>query len=423
MKAFLILEDGHIFTGTAIGSQKEVISEIVFNTSMTGYLEVLTDPSYAGQAVVMTYPLIGNYGVCHHDMESVQAWPDGLIVRELSRQESNFRSTQGLNDFLKQNKVTGIVGLDTRALTKLLRENGTMNGMITTNESFCLNEVLEKLKKYRVTGVVQKVTTKQKRTINQEAFIPTDFEQAKMTYMALPQLKEAIQQAKEAGVCSGEIAMYAMQGMEGIEKLKLLSNDKNAVKRHYTIALMDFGTKKNIEHCLLKRGCEVTIYPADTKAEEILKTSPDGIMLSNGPGDPAECIEIIAELQKLYQSKVPIFAICLGHQLMALANGFRTEKMKYGHRGANHPVKDLSTGRVYLSSQNHGYVVVEDSIDKEIASVWFINANDKTIEGLKYKKYPVITVQFHPEACAGPKDSEFLFDEFMDLIAFSKSGK
>lgn len=391
MKAFLILEDGHIFTGTAIGAEKEVISEIVFNTSMTGYLEILTDPSYAGQAVVMTYPLIGNYGVCYHDMESVRVWADGLIVREISRQSSNFRSMQGLDEFLKEMEVTGIAGIDTRALTKVLRENGTMNGMITIKESYCLKEVLEMVRKYRVTKVVSKVTVKERYTISYKEFKPTDLETAKMTDMA----------------CT-------MQKTSEIQREK---------KPHYKIALMDFGSKRNIEHCLLKCGCDVTVYPANTKAEEILKMKPDGIMLSNGSVDPAECVEIIAQLQKLYQSEIPIFAICLGHQLMALANGSQTEKMKYGHRGANHPVKDLRTGRVYLSSQNHGYVVVEDSIDKEIAQVWFINANDKTIEGLLYKNRPIITVQFHPEACSGSNDSEFLFDEFMDLIALSKRTK
>lgn len=416
MKAFLILEDGHVFEGKQIGSEREVISEIVFNTSMTGYLEILTDPSYAGQAVVMTYPLIGNYGVCHTDMESMQAWSDGFIVREVSRLGSNFRGEIGIDEFLKENDIPGIAGVDTRSLTKILRESGTMNGMITTDENYNLEEVIQKLKHYIVTDVVSKVSCKTKRVTKPDQFQPTDFEMAKMTYMASPSLKAAIEKAKDVGVCLGEIAMASMKGTQGIEYLNNLSSDLNRVTKHYKVALMDFGSKKNIEHCLLKRGCEVTVYPANTTAKEILAGNPDGIMLSNGPGDPAECVDIIAEIKKLYESEVPIFAICLGHQLMALANGFETKKMKYGHRGANHPVKDLETGRVYLSSQNHGYVVVNETIDKNKAKVRFINANDHTIEGLTYLNKNIFTVQFHPEACAGPQDSEFLFDEFVKMM-------
>ncbi|WP_066715281.1 carbamoyl phosphate synthase small subunit [Clostridium sp. Marseille-P299] len=416
MKAYLILEDGHVFSGSSIGSTKEVISEIVFNTSMTGYLEILTDPSYAGQAVVMTYPLIGNYGVSHSDMESTKAWPDGFIVREVSRVPSNFRSEVSIDTFLKENDIPGIAGIDTRMLTKVLREHGTMNGMITTNENFNLEEVIGRLKDYTVTGVVNKVTCKEKTVTTPDAFKPTDFELAKMTYMATGAMKKAIEHAKENGVCDGEIALASVKGAEGVEWLNKISDNPELVQKHYKVALMDFGSKRNIEHCLLKRGCEVTVYPASTSAEEILASHPDGIMLSNGPGDPAECVEIIAEIKKLSESGVPIFAICLGHQLMALAHGFKTTKLKYGHRGANHPVKDLETGRVYLSSQNHGYVVVEDSIDKEVAKVRFINANDKTIEGLSYNNKNIYTVQFHPEACAGPQDSEFLFDEFIKMM-------
>ena len=416
MKAYLILEDGHVFHGKAIGAEKEIISEIVFNTSMTGYLEILTDPSYAGQAVVMTYPLIGNYGVCHSDKESGQPWPDALIVREESRVPSNFRSEESLDAFLKMNQIPGIEGIDTRALTKLLRESGTMNGMVTTKEYDDLTEVLARLRAYRVTGVVKKVTCKEKYTTPVPDFVPTNYEEARMTYMASPAMREAIENAKRAGVCLGEIAMYSVQGTAGIEKLNAVAADKTKARRHYRIAMMDFGTKKNMEHCLQKHGCEVTVYPADTKAEEILAGGYDGIMLSNGPGDPAECVEIIEEIKKLYASDVPIFAICLGHQLMALANGFKTKKMKYGHRGANHPVKDLQTGRVYLSSQNHGYVVIEDTIDQKIAEVSFINANDKSVEGLRYKNKKIFTVQFHPEACSGPQDTEFLFDEFIKMM-------
>lgn len=353
MKAFLILEDGRVFEGTSIGSQREVISEIVFNTSMTGYLEVLTDPSYAGQAVVMTYPLIGNYGICFHDMESAKPWPDGFIVRELSRMASNFRCEGTIQNFLEKHDIPGIAGIDTRALTKLLREKGTMNGIITTKEPGSIEEITARLKEYTVGNVVDKVTCRQKKVFEGKGF---------------------------------------------------------------HVALMDFGAKDNIAKSLNERGCSVTVYPAGTKAEEILADAPDGIMLSNGPGDPKSCTGIIEEIKKLYETDIPIFAICLGHQLMALANGADTHKLKYGHRGGNHPVKDLETGRVYISSQNHGYVVDTEKLDKSVAVPAFINVNDGTNEGLRYTGKKILTVQFHPEACPGPGDSAFLFDRFIQMM-------
>lgn len=291
MKAFLILEDGNVFEGISIGADKEVISEIVFNTSMTGYLEVLTDPSYAGQAVVMTYPLIGNYGICYEDSESSKPWPDGFIVRELSPIPSNFRSKDTIQNFLKSNDIPGIAGIDTRALTKILRDKGTMNGMITTDENYNLEVIIPKLKEYRTGKVVEKVTCK---------------------------------------------SVSKMNGT-GLK-----------------VALMDFGAKRNIAQSLLNRNCEITVYPAHTTAEEILATKPDGIMLSNGPGDPKDCEGIIEELKKLYASDVPIFAICLGHQLMALATGADTHKMKYGHRGANHPVRIFQPARCIYHRRTTG---------------------------------------------------------------------
>ena len=335
MKAFLILEDGHVFKGTSIGSTRDVISEIVFNTSMTGYLEVMTDPSYAGQAVCMTYPLIGNYGICYDDQESSKPWVDGFIVRELSRVPSNFRSVDTIQHFLTKHDIPGIAGIDTRALTKILREKGTMNGMITVNENYDLDTIIPQLKAYTTGKVVEKVTCREK---------------------------------------------------------EILKGDGPKV------ALLDFGAKRNIARSLNERGCEVTIYPALTPAEEILEANPDGIMLSNGPGDPKECTSIIKEIKKLYDSEVPIFAICLGHQLMALA-----------------------TGRVYISSQNHGYVVDAEGLEeKNIAKPAFVNVNDGTNEGMAYEGKNIFTVQFHPEACPGPQDSSYLFDRFMDMMGGNK---
>ena len=274
-------------------------------------------------------------------------------MRELSRIPSNFRCQGTIQDFLRKYDIPGICGIDTRALTKILREKGTMNGMITTNENFDLAEVKERLAKYTTGDVVSKVTCREKKVL------------------------------------------------------------PGAGKR---VALLDLGAKNNIAKSLNQRGCEVTIYPAHTPAEEILAAEPDGIMLSNGPGDPKECADIIEELKKLYASDVPIFAICLGHQLMALANGADTHKMKYGHRGGNHPVKDLETGRVYISSQNHGYVVDAENLDPSVAVPAFVNVNDGTNEGLKYTGKNIFTVQFHPEACPGPQDSGYLFDRFMEMM-------
>lgn len=359
MEAYLILEDGTVFQGTSIGAPREVISEIVFNTSMTGYLEVMTDPSYAGQAVVMTYPLIGNYGICYSDMESRRPWVDAFIVRELSRIPSNFRSEDTIQNFLEKNDIPGICGIDTRALTKLLRDKGTMNGMLTTKLPEDMDAALARIRDYRVTGVVMATTTKE-------------------TYTA------------------------PAQNAEGSARKQ--------------VALLDLGAKRNIVRELQKRGCDVTVYPADTKAETILSKNPDGIMLSNGPGDPKENTGVIAEIAKLYASDTPIFAICLGHQLMALATGADTYKLKYGHRGGNHPVKDLETGRVYITSQNHGYAVDTESLDPKVAKEAFYNVNDKTNEGLRYIGKNIVTVQYHPEACPGPQDSGYLFDRFIKMM-------
>ena len=353
MKAYLILEDGSVYEGENVGACREAVSEIVFNTSMTGYLEVMTDPSYAGQAVVMTYPLIGNYGICHEDMESYRPWIDGLIVRELSEVASNFRNEDSIQNFLIKNNIPCICGIDTRDLTKRLREHGTMNGFITVDSFFVVEKILQRIKEYSVKGVVKRTSTKE---------------------------------------------TYSLPG------------------KGKRVVLIDFGAKKNIARQLQKRGCEVIVVPCDTKAKEILKLKPDGIMLSNGPGDPKENVDIIKEIKKLYDTDIPIFAICLGHQLMALATGANTYKLRYGHRGGNHPVKDLETGRTYISSQNHGYAVDESTLDKNICVPAFVNVNDGTNEGLRYINKKIFTVQYHPEACPGPRDSSYLFDKFIKMM-------
>nr|WP_288915606.1 carbamoyl phosphate synthase small subunit [uncultured Lachnoanaerobaculum sp.] len=353
MKAYLILEDGSVYDGENIGALREAVSEIVFNTSITGYLEVMTDPSYAGQAVVMTYPLIGNYGICHEDMESYRPWIDGLIVRELSEVASNFRNEDSIQNFLIKNNIPCICGIDTRDLTKRLREHGTMNGFITVDSSFVVEKILQRIKEYSVKGVVKRTSTKE---------------------------------------------TYILPG------------------KGKRVVLIDFGAKKSIARQLQKRGCEVIVVPCDTKAKEILKLKPDGIMLSNGPGDPKENADIIEEIKKLYDTDIPIFAICLGHQLMALATGANTYKLRYGHRGGNHPVKDLETGRTYISSQNHGYAVDESTLDKNICVPAFVNVNDGTNEGLRYINKKIFTVQYHPEACPGPRDSSYLFDKFIKMM-------
>lgn len=353
MKAYLILEDGSVYEGENVGAGREAVSEIVFNTSMTGYLEVMTDPSYAGQAVVMTYPLIGNYGICYEDMESYRPWVDGLIVRELSEVASNFRNEDSIQNFLIKNNIPCICGIDTRDLTKRLREHGTMNGFITVDSSFVVEKILQRIKEYSVKGVVKRTSTKE---------------------------------------------IYSFPG------------------KGKRVVLIDFGAKKNIARQLQKRDCEVIVVPCDTKAKEILKLKPDGIMLSNGPGDPKENVDIIKEIKKLYDTDIPIFAICLGHQLMALATGANTYKLRYGHRGGNHPVKDLETGRTYISSQNHGYAVDESTLDKNICVPAFVNVNDGTNEGLRYINKKIFTVQYHPEACPGPRDSSYLFDKFIKMM-------
>ena len=354
-KAYLLLADGTLFEGTAVGYEGQSIGEVVFNTGMAGYQEVLTDPSYYGQVVTMTYPLIGNYGINFDDYESRKSWVSGFIMREMCEYPSNWRCKVTLDEYLKAQKVVGLAGIDTRRLTRKLRGEGVMNGVIYTEGFEPDEQTIAEMKAYVVKDAVKTVT------------------------------------------CDENI-VYPADG-----------------ETKYRIALFDYGVKYNIERELCKRDCEVTVVPAYTKPEDVIGKY-DGVMLSNGPGDPAENVEIVANLKELLKSDMPIFGICLGHQLLALANGFKTEKLKYGPRGANQPVQNLETGRVYISSQNHGYAVVSSTIDPEIADEYFNNVNDRTCEGVRYKIIPAFSVQFHPEACGGPRDTAFLFDKFFEMM-------
>lgn len=356
-KSFLILENGKVFEGKGFGAEKDVVGEIVFTTAMTGYLETLTDPSYYGQVVVQTFPLIGNYGVIPSDFESSRPALKAYIVRNRCQEPSNFRCEGILDTFLKNTGVPGIYDIDTRALTRIVREYGVMNCKITSTLDN-LDKDLEEIKQYKVVDAVESVTPKETASFTAE-------------------------------------------------------NPK------YSVALWDFGAKSNIQRSLLKRGCNVTVFPASATAEEIAAINPDGIMLSNGPGDPQENQEIIKQLRLLCEKKIPTFGICLGHQLLALSQGAATDKLKYGHRGANQPATDVETGRVYITSQNHGYAVVSKSLPAN-AKESFVNANDGTCEGVTYTNMPAFSVQFHPEACGGPLDTEFLFDRFISLIEENK---
>lgn len=350
---YLILENGMVFEGTGFGADKDVTGEIVFTTGMTGYLETLTDQSYYGQIVLQTFPLIGNYGVISEDFESDHVGPLAYIVKAPCKNPSNYRSEGKLDTFLKAQKIVGLCGIDTRALTKIIREQGVMKGRITRRmpEQVSASDIVS----YTIHNAVQNVSCKER-----------------ILYKA--------------------------------DKAKL------------TVALLDFGLKENIKRELLKRGCDVWVLPWNTPPEDIIDLAPDGIMLSNGPGNPAENTALIHNIKLLMDAGILIFGICLGHQLLALANGFQTYKLKYGHRGGNQPVKDLITGRVYISSQNHGYAVRRESIDTVLAEEWFINVNDSTCEGILYKNNLAFSVQFHPEACNGPHDTMYLFDLFVNRM-------
>lgn len=360
MKTFLVLANGTVLEGQQFGATGTRVGEVVFNTGMVGYEETLTDPSYYGQIITQSYPLVGNYGINGEDAESGRIWAFGYIVRELCDAPSNFRCKKTLDQYLKEQNIIGLAGIDTRSLVRLLRESGVMNGALTTEyataEEALADEALRKaIREYNVTEAVANVTRTETTVLN------------------------------EGG--------------------------------KYHVALFDFGCKNNIQRSLVKRDCKVSVVPATTTASQLKEMGLDGIMLSNGPGDPADCVQIIAQLRKLYDNaRIPIFGVCLGHQLMALATGASSEKLKYGHRGGNHPVRDLQTGRVYITSQNHGYCIQAESVDPAVAEVSHVNVNDGTVEGLRYKNGRVFTVQFHPEAAPGPQDTAYLFDRFVSML-------
>lgn len=351
-QARLLLEDGTLFVGESFGAEGTSVGEVVFNTSMTGYQEIVTDPSYCGQMVTLTYPLIGNYGFTRDDDESIRPYAFGLIVREYAEYMSNWRQEDSIDEWLKMHKIVGISGIDTRMLTRKIRLHGTMRGILTTGTA-SIEELQEVLKN-------------------------------------TPVMRD---QVKNVSTRSVHIS-------------------PNTGKR---VVLMDFGSKHNIQRELSERNCEVISVPYHIKAEEILRYRPDGVLLSNGPGDPKDVPEAIETIRNLL-GKVPIFGICLGHQLFALACGADTEKLKFGHRGGNHPVKELATGRTMMTAQNHGYAVNTESVQQTKLRISHVALNDGTVEGLEHTEVPAFSVQYHPESAPGPLDSGYLFDRFMDLM-------
>ncbi|MGE5703430.1 MAG: carbamoyl phosphate synthase small subunit [Clostridia bacterium] len=359
MRARLILEDGTVCVGKAIGATSDSVGEVVFNTGLTGYQEVLSDPSYCGQIVVMTYPLIGNYGINRDDFEAVRPFIHGFVVREHCDLPSNWRNSNTLDELLKMYDIPGIAGVDTRMLTRKIRHFGTLRGLITTNDAPAEELIASLQQSELMTDQVSSVSTK---------------------------------------------SVFSCPG------------------NGHRIVLVDFGSKHGILRELTKRGCDVVVVPYNTTAEEIRRIQPDGIMLSNGPGDPKDVPEAIQMIRDIL-GEYPIFGICLGHQLLSLAKGADTQKMKFGHRGGNHPVKELLTNRTYITSQNHGYAVTEGSIEGTGLEVTHIALNDGTIEGVRDVANRAFSVQYHPEAAPGPYDSGYLFDQFLDLIASAKEAK
>jgi len=370
MKALLVLADGKIYEGEHFGSEGEVEAEIVFNTSMSGYQEIITDPSYCGQMVVMTYPLIGNYGVNPEDFESDRPHLSGFIIKELSKVQSNWRSRGSLEEFLKETNVFGIQGIDTRALTRRIREKGAQQAILSTDTSDP-QRLIEKVRKSP--GLIGRDLVKEVTCKN-----AYDWNESEWTIQS------------------------------GKTKLKEVKD------RSYNVLVYDFGVKRNILRKLTRAGCKVRVVPANTPADEVLATRPDGIFLSNGPGDPA-AVPYAIDNVKTILGKVPVFGICLGHQILSLALKGKTYKLRFGHHGGNQPVLDVKSGKIEITSQNHGFAVEQNSFDSDV-DITFLNLNDDTVEGIQHKSWPVFSVQYHPEASPGPHDSEHLFDKFVNLM-------
>lgn len=379
VSALLVLADGSVFKGAAIGAQGSTVGEVVFNTSMTGYQEILTDPSYAEQIITLTYPHIGNTGTNSEDIESDQIWAKGLVIRDLPLVTSSFRNTQSLTDYLKANKIIGIADIDTRRLTRVLREKGAQSGCITTVET------------------------------SQD--IDAAIADAALKAQGFPGLK-GMDLAKEVS-CSQSHTWNDSVWTLG------QGHETNLQDLPYHVVAYDFGAKKNILRMLVARGCRLTVVPAQTSAEEVLKLQPDGIFLSNGPGDPEPCDYAIAATKVFLDRKIPLFGICLGHQILALASGAKTEKMKFGHHGANHPVQEVQSKRVMITSQNHGFAVQADTLPENIA-VTHVSLFDTSLQGIAFTDRPAFSFQGHPEASPGPQDADALFDHFIDLIKQAK---
>jgi len=392
MKAILALEDGTVFEGEAFGAIGEQYGEVVFNTAMTGYQEVLTDPSYKGQIVVMTYPLIGNYGCNDEDFESLKPHVEGFVVREYSSYMSNWRATKSLNEFLEKYGVIGIQGIDTRALTRRLRNYGVMKGVISTTDPDKESVVAKAKKSPGLVGLdmIKKVTCKK----------PYHWEETGPVTLSN---KKKIQERKHESPAQLELDFVRSNIVLNTGTLP------------FWVVAMDGGIKHNILRKLHSYGCDVTVVPATATAEEILSYEPDGIFLSNGPGDP-EGVPYMFETVRELIGKKPIFGICLGHQILGLAFGGKTYKLKFGHRGANHPVKNLDTGKVEITTQNHGFCVDFDSLKGKPVRLTHVNLNDNTSEGMEHEEYPIFSVQYHPEASPGPHDADYLFKKFIEMM-------
>jgi carbamoyl-phosphate synthase small subunit len=397
--AILALADGTVFEGCAFGADGEAVGEVVFNTSMSGYQEILTDPSYKGQIVTMTYPLIGNYGVNSEDVESRRPWVEGFIIKEGSVVPSNWRASRSLEEYLRECGVVGIQGIDTRALTRHIRDSGAQEGVISTTD---LDPKSLVAKAKASPGLIGRDLVKE--VCCAEPFTWTEHAWGWPHGYGEPSAESRAPRANQ-----GQLALFGAQAPHRIARLSALGS------RLYKVVAYDCGIKWNILRQLVSSGCEVTVVPAATTAEEVLRRDPDGIFLSNGPGDPEGVPYLIAAVRELI-GKRPIFGICLGHQIIGLALGGRTYKLKFGHHGGNHPVKNNLTGKVEITAHNHNFAVDPDSINANEVELTHVDLNDQTLEGLRHKTLPLFSVQYHPEAAPGPHDSNYLFHDFRKLM-------